>query len=284
MSTPRLQDAQNTLVQAVSDAINGAGVTYPGQTVPGIPVGTELVKMMAQLNNEYLVSVLPIGSPKNVTRYSPYDGRLVTPPQPVGFTATVSGGTVTFAGTIAAQANVHIFVGAPKVDVVVTITSGDNLTTLATKCAAAINGASVPNVTATPSGATFSVTGSPHLKVNIEGFGSISREVRRWQAMMQVSIYAPNAQVRYDVGDAIDSSIGTSLNHWLTMSDGSPMYVSGSGSRLIDEAQSSYSCLEWHLTFSVEYPQILTQTTVQIGGVQVSEQIDNRPAITTYAG
>lgn len=279
--TPRLQDAMNTLSNAVSAAINNAGVTYPGITPDaGWPVVTELVKALSPGSNAYFVAVFPLGSPKNVTRYSAYDRSLQIAPT-VTLTATVASSVITFGGTVAAGYNVHTFVGNPLHDVAYKTVAGDTLSSIATNVAAAINAASVSGVTATPSGATVTVTGGKPI-CNVGGSGSISREVGRRCAMFQVSVYAVNPTVRYAAGDAIASGIGGSNSHHLALSDGSDMFVNYQTDRLIDKNQSSYSCFEWHFTFECEYSQVQTVTATQIEGVTVTDTLNTNTTATTY--
>jgi hypothetical protein len=283
---PRLEDAINTLGLAITTAINAAGITYKAQGVPGMPVSTELSNILGQADDEYLYTIFPTDAGKDATRYSPAETTVKTPPI-VTLTASVSGKTITFAGSVPTtgpQYNVHIFVGSPLADAFFTTSSADSPSTVATKAAASVNALALPGVTESVIGPACTVNGTPTLKCNIGGVGSISQEVGRYGRLLQVSIYAPNPTVRSVVGDAIITAVGTSKAHFYPLSDGSALYCRKQNDRWIEKAQSSYSAFEWHIIFAIEYGQLQTDTGYQVEAVEIVTTINQNAPVTVISG
>jgi hypothetical protein len=295
---PRIQDVIETIMANVGTALSDAAVPSFGQIVAGQPIGTALVQIMGQATEQGLISVFPRpGTAKNVTRY-PIGTQIVlssNPNVPLIATLTPSGGqwTIAFTGSVAAGINVHTFVGPPLVDAFFQTATGDTLTSVATKTAAAIN-ALAGTAAATASTNSVIVTGSPLLICNLgETVGTIARLVSRIAQTMQVSIWVPDphatppaipAPLRFLIADAIASSIGTSEARFLALSDGTPMDIDYATEFLDDQAQSDYSLYAYHLAFRVEYDVLRYVTATTIGSVKATIAQNTASPLTIYSG
>jgi hypothetical protein len=275
-----LVDVLKTLKSNVSTAINAAGVTTPGKTVRGWPVTTQLADILAKKG--YLVTVYPQEGSTDESRYR--EERIAESLPTVSLVATVANDVVTFSGAVAAELNVHVFVGKPLREVLYQTVQGDTLASIATALATAINALALSGVHATPNGATLQVTGSPALRCNVGGSGTITLEVGRDARDIQVSVWAPNEATRDAVGTAIIAAIGTVRNHDLTLPDGTMAPIHKVGDRLRDKAQSPYSCYEWHIIFHVEYPRCEVQPATQIGAIKAVSVVNAQAPVTAYSG
>lgn len=288
---PGLLDALETLQDTISAIINAdptagmAGGAWPGQTVPGWAVSTDLAAILAQGQHNHEIVIWP-GEAKNTTRYSPYDDFLVTVATgtPTVAAAVVGSNVVaTFAGVFTSSITVVFLINGKLV--VVPATAPMTLAALATLCANAINAAAITGVTATPSGAGVSIAGAFFVKVNISGQGTVAYEVGRQLWGMLVTVYGADPFTRLTLGQAITNNLGTSMasTRSLSMSDGNKMFVlAASGSALCEKAQSSYSAYEWHIPFDVEIPIIEMTKTYQVAVVDLTTQIDKYPPVQSY--
>lgn len=283
---PRIQDVEETFVVAVASAVQsaitaGTLTAPPAQCVPGFPVSNELAEIL--LAGEYQISVYILPDAKQTSRYVPVPFEISSPNVPL--VATISGSTITFSGSIVAGLNIHTFVGPLLSDAFYKTTSNDTLATVATAVEGAINALGIPGVSATASGDTVSTTGAPYLICRVGSSNvSMAIEVNRFTQGVQVSIWAPNPQLRFTVHDPIAYSIGTTLAPFMSLSDGTPMRVQNTGvvKWNKDKSQSAYSCYEHHSIFQVEYGVLQPIVGAQVKAIQQTIQTNSEPSITSY--
>lgn len=286
MAKPIEQDVLETIRSAVTSALSAAAtagnISTTGQVVVGWPASTQLTEILANAQSQ--VSLYMLEGGKQDTRYPPEWVSIAQPNVPL--IATVSGGTVTFSGSVVAGLNIHTFVGNILQDAYYQTVLEDNLASVATHVASAINALAISGVTATPSGNGLSVTGSYSLACNIGASSvAIAREAHLWQRCVQISIWAPDPNTRYAMTDPILSSIGTIDNSFLTLSNGMTMriYNSGRQSWNKDKLQLSYSCYQAHYIFDVEYYSIAQTTSSQIESLEQDVSLNGASAIDLIA-
>jgi hypothetical protein len=319
MSKPRLLDVLDTMIDAISAVCNASPVVgdYPGQTVAGWAVTTELTKILALGGNNYLTVLWPL-KPSIGPIYSPNDPFCNYYDIPTSsLTATVTqqnqdtigggGGfdvsgafdiagfdigetpifEIDFEGTIGTTSQNVVTVLGNAAQCLVATTSDETTTDLATRVAAAINAAGVSTVFALAINQFVFVTGVQQLACNVGVVGSLTTEVDRITRAIQVITYAPSYMPRCQVDDAITQGLGTTETMWLELSDGQAMHVRrcGGHEQYVEKAQSSYSAFEAHTFFMVEYPTTVVTPVVQIGVVKLTEQVgDVLPPQTFYIG
>src|SRR5690348_14185644 len=113
MAKPRSQDVLETIKNAVAAALQnavtaGTLTNIPAQVVPGWPVSTQLTNILAQ--GQYQVSVYMLPGGKNITES--YPETFAYPNQASPLSASISGGVITFSGSVVPGLNVHTFVGS----------------------------------------------------------------------------------------------------------------------------------------------------------------------------
>ena len=281
---PRLQDILETIQIQVANAIQ-AGITAgrisapPAQVVVGWPTSTEVVNILSQ--GQYMVSVYPLPDGRQTSRYPLTPFALPITDLNVTLTATISGNTLTFGGSVVSGLNIHTFVGVLLVDAYYQTIAGDTLATVATQVQDAINALAIPGVGASSSTNSVTISGSPNLICNIGSSGTIMGiEINRIQQSVQVSGWFPEPIIRYSVIEPIIENIGTMDIPFIPLSDGTPMRIQNSGrcNFNTDQSQSSYSMYEFHLNFEVEFGIIRLLVAAQVESV---EQTTTVTAIST---
>jgi hypothetical protein len=285
---PRLEDVLETIQIAVANAIQtginaGRIVAPPAQCVVGWPTTPELVMILSQ--GQYQVNIFPLPDGRQTSRYTPVPFPIENPN--VTLTATISGGTINFGGSVVTGLNIHTFVGALLRDAHYQTVPMDTLTTVAAGVKNAINALSLAGVSASSSTSSVSITGSPNVICNIGSSGTVMAvEVNRVQRGIQVTAWCPEPFLRYSVIEPIVENIGTTDFPFLKLSDGTPLRIQNSGrdNFNMDQSQSAYSCYEYHLNFEVEYGLIRLLTGAQVESVELITTINNEPSVTYYAG
>jgi hypothetical protein len=291
VSKPRLIDALDTLGQAISDAINAAGIPQdngiaPGQTVLGFAVTTELVKILAQGGMNHLVVLWPLKADLNRAIYSPNDPYCQTekcPDVALNYLQTVIAPTflqqaatqLRYIGLVDQPYNVTLVVNGERV--LVQAAPPMLLTDVAAAVAAAVNKLGLSGVVATVTQDTVTIPLAYEVVCEVGAAGSVTTEIDRVCRLVQVITYAPNPMARTLLDDAIVQGVGTNISKWFTMSDGQAMlarYVDGGPDRYREKAQSSYSAFEAHSLFRVEYPITVDTPATQIGAVDLSGTIN----------
>lgn len=283
MSKPRLQDVAETIQVYVAGLLNAAGITQKGQVVVGWPATPDLTQILGQAGEQWQVSVWPCDDTKNTSRYEATSFKLASPNVPM--TATVAGDILTFGGSVIAGLNVHTFVGRFLQDAFYQTTSLDTLGSVAVGVQNAINALSVSGVAAAASGDSTTITGSPLLRCNVGGAGLVSaKEVGRVSRSVQVSVWAPDPVIRWALADPIITGAGEADSTYLTLSDGTPMFVLYECDSMRDKAQSSYSLYEHHMRFHVEYGIIKYLQGTQVESVEITETLNGGTPVTFVGG
>lgn len=266
----RLNDVLTALANAVNAAINSSGITTPTQVGIGKPNFEDLTKIITAGEMQVTIYTDDSGI-RNTTRFFPR--WQVKTPLNVTLAAAVSGNTVTFSGTVPAsgtQFNVHTLLGDPLTDSLVQTVPTDTPSTIAAKCAAAINTLALSGVTASASGAVLTVNGTATIICNVGGSATIAQEVSRVSRLVQVIAYTADPDIRAAVEDAIISQVGTSASPRLSLADGTRAWCRYHSSAWVDDKQQDFSMYESHICYTLEYGVLQTQTATQIGAVQAT--------------
>lgn len=276
----------DAVVDAVLAALNSADVQVPpGQVGVGWPWGPGISDILGQ--NEAQITVYPLSNAaQNRTSRKPAWKTYSQPTVPLLVAATTSGSNqmLTFSGASASGLNIHTFVqsvGGPLVDCYCATGGSDTLGSIATKVAAAVNAAGVAGVSATTSGNSTIVSGSPTIKCNIGGQGTIAREVRRTMLPVQVSVWAANGPARNQLGQVLENSLALDVVPFLNAIDGSAIrFRQRAAPKWVDESESSYSLYEWHCVYECEYPTLQTAATATV----LSVGLNLGAGATVYTG
>lgn len=277
-----LEAACNTIRDAAAVILNTSGIAAKGQVGLGWPLATEIVKILAQAPEQCLISVFPL---KNTTRNVTESG-----PEPMAYvaaaptlTATVLNNTITLAGAVVANVNLHAFINAPAYpDALYSTVGGDTLASSATALAAAITALAVPGVTASATGAVVTVTGAKTLQVTVGGRTTLSTEVGLYETLVQLSLWTQDDATRSALQDALLGNMGAVDTRWFPVGDGTFINLDFARENWSDESQSAYSLYVGHLVFACTYPMLRTATATQIGAGVAA--ITTTPSLTqTYA-
>lgn len=195
-----IEEVAETLASTIVGIINANGPTPAPLTVaPGWPVSDDLNGLLR--TGSVHISIYPqAGSASNVTRWQ-WNWQVV---QPAVLTtaASVSGGVVTFSGSITPPLNVAV-TATHKV-YVYSATSSDTLDTIASGLAALIS----VDQPATASGPVLTVPSVPaDFKVVLGGMGTILRENARSKQSFQITVWAPTQALRVATSKAFEAGL-----------------------------------------------------------------------------
>lgn len=255
----------DTLVGVVS------GLVYPNGTgqasAPGMPCRVYRGwPSAANLDADLAASISNIsifarnGVEQVVTRY-PREWETLVPPAHT-ITATVSGATCTFGGTISTPQNVAVQAPGGRT-VVYAVQPADTLSGLASALQALLSAkgvacsASGPTITA-PGGFTFARVG---------GVGTAIRELRRQNKSVQITLWCSSPANRDAVAGVIDP--GLALLNFISLPDGSSGLVRYERTTTDDAPEKE---LLWRrdLFYWVEYP-----TTQTIAATEIIDVVTN---------
>ena len=284
----RITDVLSSMCQAVVIALDNNGVTtIPGQVYIGWPVLTSVAEIIGQ--GQWQISVIDLPDYKNATRFSPVYYQNATPT--ISLVATVAPisstqGTITFSGIPVAGYNIHAFLNGVAADAFYQTAPGDALSGVATGVASAINTVSLSGVTASATGPVVTVTGASKIKCSIGTSGPfLTTEIRRVEQGIQVSIWAPDPFQRASLSESILSTIGSVLQPFLPLSDGTYMRCKFRTQSQPDISQSSYSIYERHIVFDVEYGIMSTISGTTIDAVVAEPTVEiSEISSTVYIG
>lgn len=174
--------------------------------------------------------------------------------------ATVSGMTVTLAGTVTTPQAIAVQQG--PVNASYAVQPSDTLTSICTALAALIVGA-------TSSGSTLTLPIGASPVVTFAQPASVVQEVGRQKQVFQVSVWAPTPALRTQVASLIDPQIR--LGYRLTMPDATAAEIRYVGSADTDELLKRTLYVR-HLRYEAEFAVTQTQqtTTVAIPVVNVA--------------
>lgn len=277
----------------ITAALATDGISQRGQVLNGWPTAPQLVEILGQADDEWQVTLYPFPG-KNVTCYIGEGGGTVTPPN-VALKAFLdpTGTILTFFGTVPAPINVHSFLSFNNFDAYVAGAAGATPAQIATATAAYVNAQSLHGVTASAAGPAVKLTGDMWDVCNIGGTGTITTgETLRTSRLVQVSIWTtgglegtdPDGSLRLAMFDSISSQIGTRLNHFLTLPDGSSAYIMYEGDKFEDDSQSSYSLYVAKIYYELEYALFRSTSAVQVGDIVATTTINGQKSQTTSIG
>ena len=269
----------------VYDSLNAADVTDPIEVFVGYPSWTEGQKVWSQPADPGFVTLDALKDVHVVTRYRP-EWALVGPLN-LGFSATNTLTTITFAAvggaTTAAGTNVHSIFSHNSIlyDALYTTLVADTPATVATAVALAITNAGVSGVTASATGDVVAVVGAPLVAVNVGGSGQAHKEVARFRRSLQVSAWVSSPWARFQIEDAIVSTLGAVDTCWYTMPDYGKVLVLPSNGGFNDDSQSSYNLYIGHFIYTMEYGVIQRAAAAQIGDIDVT-LVENAERTTNF--
>lgn len=276
-----LDSVLTAIAEAVTAAINAAGITQPGQVYKGWPTATEIVKVLGQPNAQWMVSVYPHNA-RNATRWIENDA-ITSRSFPAAYlSATVVGNSMTITGAGAipvgnAPINVHAFMHGVNADVYAVAHAGDSDTMVASGIAQAVNALGLPGISAVNVANDVVLTGAVWDFANFGGTGSYAFEATRVARQVQITIWTTgdptdplniDNSLRFSILDAIVGLIGTRQNHFITDSTETVVFILYASDIADDESESSYSLYASHVFFNVEYTAHVIVPATQVGVVE----------------
>ncbi len=267
-------------VSDVETALAGAvaGILYPDGP-EGLPAWEGLVARVyrgwpqaATLDADLAAGVVTVtvnqrpGYVRNTTRHAPREGIAAEPAPTIGF--VTDGDAITLTG---ASAPGHL-VGAlgVGVDAVVRTAKGDTLASIAARLAALLPGA-------TASGETITVPGLR--AVRVERDAAMTRETRRQEIQVGVTVWAPDREARDRVAGAIDAALSDVA--WLPLADGSEARLRMAGDSSNDDAQEA-SLYRRDLAYSCEYPTTVGRSAARVVFAQHEYRAGGNVTRTTH--
>jgi hypothetical protein len=268
--------------------LNGAGVAQATQVGTGEPSGQDLIKILKA--GGYQIVLHDRGVTHDMTRFEMHTFAVADPDPTLIATIDAEAGTITFTGSVVANQNVHTFVGWPLRDAYVQTAGGDSTSTVATKVANAIVALDQAGLSASAAGNVVTLTGSPAYFCNITGPGLVmATEIGRRRHSIQATCWCPSVAVRYAVHDAIESQVGTQLQTWLAMSDGTPMQIEASAAStakmtLSDQQSVPYAAWVAYLCFDIEYAVLSYTAGGEVASVEATVAIGPNSATVLSGG
>ncbi|OCJ12473.1 hypothetical protein A6U86_05475 [Rhizobium sp. AC27/96] len=264
-----ISDVEKAIVTKVSAALypNGTSqpsiITAPCKVMRGWPVPKQLD---TDLDTGILtISVFPMPMERNTTRFTT-DLQTLNIPTPT-ITATISGQTITFAGTIGSTQNIGVTVGSwqsTSETVVYPATTSDTMTTVATGLAALLVGA---GIAATSSGPVLTLPPSAIVTAAVGVFGTVWQEFKRQERAVMVSLWCPNPAMRDQAAPIIDLALVK--NEHLLLPDGSGARMVYQRTMISDERQTLeiyrrdfVYMVEYGTNEITTYPQIISTIAI----------------------
>lgn len=154
------------------------------------------------------ISVYDLPAERNTTRF-PADWLPVGTVTP-NLTATVAGNVITFSGAPDVGGNIATTVNKAA-PVLYQETGADTLNSISTNVAAAINTAAIAGITASASGASVTVLGSPvpAVTVTLGATGNLISIQRQQDKDFLVTIWSPDPTTRDAIAGLVDGLLGT---------------------------------------------------------------------------
>ncbi len=271
-------DGLKTVIQAANVAAN---VVPRGQVGKGFPVGTELVEILANNDEEWQISLYPLPT-GHIEWYPPVE--LANQDSVITLAASLAGNVVTLSGAVTAGVPVHIGINAGLYDVAYVAAQNDTLATIASALATAIVNLHIPGVSASAAGAAVTITGANSLYATVAASGLVLYEVGRCIQHIQATIWAPDDKVRVLLENAMLAYVGTSDAHSVALPDGTTMDCELTAPpRWSDQSSSDYSLYVSHVVFACDFPLVRALSATQIAaGMLSSPSSDGTTTITRY--
>ena len=282
-----ISDVLVVLVNAASAALYPSGTSQPSITAsdivvyPGWPASANLDQDL--LAGKTHVSVFPKGDDRNTTRYR--EKRIVTkaPVETLTFTKglvnvdhlQLEGGgnllledgssflletqrtTITVGGTVTVPQNVMLRVSGK--DYVYSVQSADTLASIAASLAALV----VSDIAGTVSqGPTITIGLGGRLQAaRVGGFGTVTREIKRQERLVMLTVWAAAPALRDTIAAAID--VALAQQRFLTMPDGYGARLIYKSSTVIDSLQKA-ALYRRDLNYSVEFATTATEQAAAV--------------------
>ena len=217
------------------------------------------------------------GSERQTTRYS-REWQTLTEASPT-ITAAITGSTITLGGKVTAPQLVAVLAyGEP---VVYAAQPADTLATIAAGLVALIS----LNGAASSSGPALTVP-TPRLGVSVGGFGTIWRELRRQERLVQVTIWCATPEQRDVVASFVDAHFagaGTDNGlEFINLADGSAARLTYARTAPTDADQLS-GAFRRDLIYSVEYATTETRQVPQVVAFVVDASANGAPLNETVS-
>lgn len=264
-----LSDVEKQLLALIAGWIYPNGTSEPsvitvnGSPVPvkvsrGWPVKTALAADLAANVANVSVFSQP-GSERNVSRF-PRQWKTLSNPAP-SIVATVSGQTVTFSGAISTPQNIAVIASGEAF--LYAVQPDDTLSTIASGLAALINSA----MSATSSGAVLTVPSAIDLSAAVGGQGTVVRDLRRQERLMQITVWCNTYPQRDAVAAFVDGKFAGQGQdapfEFFDLPDGFTARFLYVRTLPIDRDELS-GAFRRDLIYSIEYSTTETQTATQI--------------------
>jgi hypothetical protein len=252
-----------------------AGVVYPSGTGQPSVAATDTVIYEGWPNPQQLdadlavgkchVSIYPRIDERNTTRYSPtWQQATINTPT---LTLTISGQTITVAGTIPNASNpTNLAVFANNLPYTYAVLPGDTLATAATALAALI-AVGVPGTVAAGAVITLPALGLVEwARVGVTG--TSVRSVRSQERVIQIGIWADSPAHRNALAKAIDAALAVTT--FLQLPDGTGGRLTYKSSIVSDSLQKD-RLYRRDLLYMVDYATTQTETETQITAGQIND-------------
>jgi hypothetical protein len=262
---PAQSDAETALVALAAEALYPNGAAAIAATIRIYRGWPNAAALDADLAAGHVnVTVFPVaGATRNTTRYqTDWIANPVTP----GLTASVSGDTVTFAGSAAPGQLAGILVDGQSF--VHRTATGDTPALVAAILTAAI----VPTRLATSAGATVTLPGTGQLLARTVADAPAAIELRRQQQEFRLTAWCPTPALRDAACEAIDVSFAATP--FLTLADGSAARLRFVSTSTFDQKQDA-ALYRRDLLYTVEFPttQVAVQPSMLFGTLDLGTSV-----------
>jgi hypothetical protein len=256
-----ISDVENALVALIADAI------YPNGSTQASVINADLIvgrgwpvpeKLYDDLKaGKVTVSVYPQnGVERNTTRFTT-DIHTLNIPAPT-VTATISGQTITFTGSLPTPQNIGVIIGdfSPTAKTAIyPATSADTMITIAAGLAALLVTA---GIAATASGPVLTLPATAIASASVGVFGTAWQELKRQERSIQVTLWCPTPAMRDLAAPLID--VALVQNEHLLLDDGSGARLVYQRTMISDERQT-VEIYRRDLVYMVEYATTLIRAT-----------------------
>lgn len=294
----RIEQVCDVLGQAITVAITAAGIVSPAQVYIGWPVGTELTELINQ--GGYAVTIYPLPGGRRLAPRGKDISKSMFPTPTVSTSVATGANTQLIISGTPGIYNFNVLFVHPILGrqfVYYRSTGNDTLSTIATAIAALFSTVPSP-VTATASGSSVTISGATGVKCNVGTVGSVTSFASRFEQRIQVSVWTPTAyqntgnpsvdtplSLRSAVCDAIINAVGTDMNMWYVLPDGTYARIRLSAIPAYkDDSQADYNLYEAHLIFLVEYVLQTTLSATQVGVIEETTTIGDETPLTIIGG
>lgn len=269
-----ISDVENVLLSTLTQLAYPNGTSSPSAIVDAQsqPHKVQLYRgwpIPAQLDSDMVagtvdVSIFPMATEKNSTRYAPYEEDLLPYPTAT-LTLTAGNASLTVGGIVSMPQNVAALVNGIGYSYGVQL--GDTLNSIATGLAALIN----VNTPATSTGAVINIPSAHKLVPRIGVVGQTIKEVSRQTRNVMISMWCPTPDLRDNAAKLFDPIL-KSIN-FLSMPDGTKCRLIYFSSPITDAIEKEnvyrrdliYSC-EYGTTITTPAPQVVVEKINLKGG------------------